>query len=139
MAVNPSDIKVIAAGGSDDMGPVTDPMSPARFTLDADRFMLVFVRVTTERINDDAPGSDEADLTIKVDNGDGPQFDHALKVLKDVGPTTNATASMRVTDEEQSQWIFQRGDEIVLEWTNPDAGDIRWAAEVGLAPVVGAF
>jgi hypothetical protein len=139
MAVRASDIQVIRAGGSDDMGDVTDRTSPARFTLDADRFMLVFVRVTTERIDGGAPGSDENNLTIKVDNQDGAQFDYTVKVLKDVGPTTNASMSMRVTDEEQSQYVYRRGDVIVCEWTNPDATAIRWGLEVGLADAASVF
>lgn len=139
MAVRASDIRVIPAGGSGNMGDVTDRTSPARFTLDADRFLLIFVRVTTERIDGGTPGADEDDLTIKVDHRTAAQFDHSLKVLKDVGPTTNASVMMRVTDEEQSQWVFKRGDVIVLEWTNPDPAAIRWGVEVGLADAASVF
>ena len=132
MAVPASAIRVIQDGGSANMGDVTDTTSPARFTLDADRFLLVFIRITTERIQG-TPGSDTAGLAIKVDNVLGPQYDHTLKTIEGIGPTGIASFPLRFTDEERSQWVFKRGDVIVLEWTNPDAGDIRWGVEVGLA------
>lgn len=137
MAVRPSDIVVIPDGGSANMGDVTDSTSPARFTLDADRFLLVFVRYSSERIQNTA-GADKADLTIKVDRaGPTAQYNHTLKTIKDFGPTGTASSMLRIAEEEQSQWVFARGDVIVLEWTNPDPVDIRWAVEVGLADASG--
>lgn len=139
MPVRASAIQTVADGGSGDMGDVTDSMSAARFTLDADDFVLVFIRVTTERIQGTPSTTDEANLTIKVDNNRRDQFNHSLKTITGIGPTRKSSYIFRIVDEEQSQFIFRRGDVIVLEWTNPDAGDIRWTAEVGLADVASAF
>lgn len=133
MAVRPSDIVKIPQGGNGNMGDVTDRTSPARFTLDVDLWLLVYARITTERIQG-TPGTDVDDLTFKLDASLNGQHNHTLRKVTDVGPTGEKPSYiLRVPEDEQQQWVFSRGQILVLEWPNPDAGNIRWAVDIGLA------
>ena len=39
----------------------------------------------------------------------------------------------RVPVEEYPRYTYQAGDVLVWDWTNPNAGTMRWAIEMGLA------
>ena len=116
------------------MGDVTDRTSPARFTMDVDQWLLVYARVSSRRIDGGTPGTDVADLTIRLDARVTPQYDHTLREIVGFGPTgEQPTYLLRITEDEQSQWVFHRGDILVFEWANPDVGNIEWSIDVGLA------
>ena len=78
------------------------------------------------------PGT--AVLTLSVDSASGSAYDTRLFTITRAG--TNRDVHFRLTSEERrepSPWAFQSGDQVRLEWTNPDSGNITWGLEVGLA------
>ncbi len=123
---HPSDIVVLADGGTGNMGSVTNETSSARFKLDTGRFVLCFVRATF------TGGSGSANMAVRIDSRLGIDFDHTLYTLLALG-TGGDPANFRVPAEELYQWILLAGDELVFEWTNPNADNTqKWALEVGL-------
>lgn len=123
---HPSEIVVLADGGSGNMGDVTDEVSRARFKLDADRFVPAFVRVTF------TGGSGSADMAVRIDSRLGDHFDHTLFTFEAVG-TDGSQVHYRIPADELYEWLLLRGDELVFEWTNPNGDNTQaWAAEVGM-------
>jgi hypothetical protein len=115
--------------GVGDMGDVADEGSTARFMLDADRFVLIYVRgLWTGGTGKPAP------LYICVDHRcQSGLYDFVLDTIADIGTDGRAHINHRILVDELYQYVFHRGDIIVLTWTNPDAGNMQWAVEVGLA------
>lgn len=98
------------------------------FSLDC-RFRLVFVRCHF------AGGTGTSALTIAVDCGAGSAYDSRLFTITQAG--TNQDVNFRIgADEvaEPSPWMFQAGDAVRIQWTNPDSGNMSWGLEVGLVP-----
>ncbi len=126
MAHTPGDMQPQAASGIGNMGDVTDVGSVARFSLPGtERYNLAVIRGTF------TGGSGTADCVIKLDNSKlSGLFDHTLFTIKGVGSTK--PLHFRVSDDELDRWEFGGDDVIVLEWTNPDPGNMVWAVEVGL-------
>lgn len=92
------------------------------------RFRIVFVRCHF------AGGSGTAPLAIAVDAIPGPAYDATLFTITQAG--TGSDVHFRVTGEElaePSAWTLQPGDKVKIAWTNPDAGNMTWGLEVGLA------
>lgn len=74
-------------------------------------------------------------FTLGVDAAAGSNYDAALFTINRAG--TGRDVHFRLTAEEAAEpsaWTFQTGDAIRVRWTNPDAGNITWGLEVGLAP-----
>ena len=67
---------------------------------------------------------------IKLDTIESGFYDYKLFTLLQVGATKQI--HLRVPDDIIDVWMFGGGQEVVLEWTNPDTGNMRWAVEVGL-------
>ncbi|KKK52528.1 hypothetical protein LCGC14_3103990, partial [marine sediment metagenome] len=107
------------------MGDVTDDTSEARFHLSGDGpFVLVFLRLHF------SAGTGSADVEVKLDSVKDTYHDTSLWTLASRG--TGADANMRIPAEELMHWVFEPCDELVLEWTNPHSGTMRWGAEMGL-------
>ena len=98
-------------------------------TLSVDRrFRLVFVRCHF------SGGAGTSALSISVASGAGAAFDTKLFTILQAG--TGSDVNFRVSADELSEpsaWSFQAGDAIRVNWTNPDAGNMTWGLEVGLA------
>jgi len=143
--LSPADVVVQADRGFGDMGDVTDSDTGtrARFGLD-EPYVLVFIRATVDRVSGSAGSDTAASLYLKVDSGrlggDDPSlmltgpYDHTLYEFENFGPADTTSVNFRLTVDERTGWLFQAGDRLVLEWTNPDATDVYWGIEVGLAP-----
>jgi len=136
LIVHPDDLVILPAYGTGNMGSVTDIHSTCRFRLDADRWCLRWIRVGF------VGGSGEADLAICVDNGRMAQglrdtssvlitspYDFTLYTIEDVG-VASWRGQWRAEDSELADYVFQRGDVLVLTWTNPST--TRWGVEVAL-------
>jgi len=92
------------------------------------RFRIVFVRCHF------TGGSGTAPLAIAIDSTAGATYDATLFTITQAG--TGSDVHFRVTSEElaePSAWTLQPGDKIKIAWTNPDAGNMTWGLEVGLA------
>lgn len=125
---HPSQIVTSRVMGVGDMGDVTDEGSTARFTLDVDRFVLARIRAKF------TGGTGDATLSFCVDHRcQSGAYDFTLDTIEEVGADNRANINHRILADELYQWEFRRGDIFVLTWTNPDAGNMQWAVEVGLA------
>lgn len=136
MIVHPSDLVIEAANGTGSMGDVTDVDGPCRFTMDADRWCLRWMRVGF------VAGSSSADLTLRVDNHRMPPdwrdtadalmasaYDFVLDTIEDAG-VDGWFGMWRADDTEMSDFVFLRGDIFVPTWTNPNTQE--WALEVAM-------
>lgn len=132
----PTDLTILRANGLDDMGDVTDVDSPCRFRLDTARWCLAWLRVGFQN------GTGTAMLSIRVDHGSiaedlrdtgssviATPFDFTLYQIEEAG-VDGWHGMFRVPDVELRDFMCQRGDTIVLEWTNPNTQE--WAVEVAL-------
>ncbi len=91
-------------------------------------FRLVFIRCHYTGT------SGKAMMTISLSSASGTAYDSLLYTLMRVG--NGEDVNFRITSEESqppSPWTFQAGDQLRIQWTNPDTGNITWGLEVGLA------
>ncbi len=99
----------------------------ATFSLDR-RFRLVFVRCHF------AGGAGTAAFTISVDSTRGSAYDAKLFTITQAG--VNKDVNLRIGGDDAvdpSAWTFQPGDQVWIQWTNPQSGTMTWGLEVGLA------
>lgn len=92
------------------------------------RFRLVFVRCHF------AGPAGSAPMLLSLDAALGEAYDARLFVVTRAG--TNYDVNLRIPAEESqdpSPWTFQVGDQVRIQWTNPDSGNITWGLQVGLA------
>jgi len=92
------------------------------------RYRLVYVRCHYAGTVGSGP------LTISLDAAAGAEYDARLFVVTRAG--TGYDINLRVpADESQdpSPWTFQAGDQIRIQWTNSDPGNINWGLQVGMA------
>ena len=125
---HPDDIITQRATGTGDMGSVTTKTSVARFGLDG-KFVLIWLKVNF------SGGTGSATLTLKIDHHDESglfDFDEAAPWAS-MGADATADLDWRVPVEEYPRYVYQERDVLVFDWTNPDAGNMRWMIEVGLA------
>lgn len=135
--IDPNIIIPFEQTGVGDMGDVTDESSVARFVLpEAWRYVLA----TINGLFTGGSGTG-ADLVVRVDHRRGPLFDfHHVKFEK-MGTDDNDRLAYRVPDDDLFHHVYLHDepmmtqDTIVLTWTNPDPGNMRWAIEVGLIDV----
>ena len=126
--IDPTKIIIRNDGGDGDMGSLAyAPDNTAHFHADGEAFAVVFIRLHF------AGGSGTADVTINIDSNRQTQYDTLLYTLKARG--VGADANFRILEEELVHWVFQAGDEMVFQWTNPSSGTMAWGAEVGLIRV----
>ncbi|MCK4624060.1 MAG: hypothetical protein KAV00_02030 [Phycisphaerae bacterium] len=128
----PLTVYVQRDGGNGDMGDVdaigaqdTTVGRVARF-FRPKPFYLSWVRVHFS-----GSGSGTATLTLKLDNAHGELWDATLWTWTGAGIGA-ADVFFRIPLNELEHWLFQDGDELCFEWTNPDAGNINWGIETGL-------
>jgi len=91
-------------------------------------FRLVFVRCHYTGTTGKAP------MILSLSAASGVAYNTQLFTMMRVG--LSADVNLRITAEESqppSPWTFQTGDQLRIQWTNPDAGNITWGLEVGLA------
>ena len=124
----------IELSGRGDMGSLTDRLKPPRFFLPG-RYMLASLRVVF------GGGSGSATMTLKVDHRKGPSFDRTVFTWPGVG-TGGAGVDFRIDADQRDQFIFypdselMTRDELVLIWTDPDAGDLtNWNVSAELVEV----
>jgi len=92
------------------------------------KFRLVFVRCHF------AGGSGKAPLTVSVDSAAGAEYDARLFTIAKAGAGRDVNFRLSAEESaEPSPWTFQAGDAVRVQWSNPDAGNIIWGLEVGLA------
>jgi hypothetical protein len=73
-------------------------------------------------------------LYISVDSTAGSAHDTRLFTVSQAGADFDINLRMEASETtDPSAWIFRAGDELRVEWTNPDTGNITWGIEVGLA------
>ncbi len=135
--IHPSLVTMFQQTGTGNMGDVTDESSVARFSMPgADRYVLAVVNGLFT-----GGSGTGADLVVRVDHRRGPSFDfHHVKFEK-MGTDNNERLAYRVPEDDLFHHVYLRDaptnkqDVIVLTWTNPDSGNMRWAIEVGLIDV----
>ena len=96
------------------------------FKLDR-KFRLLFIRCHF------VGTSATAEFAVSVDSANGPTFDAKLFFIPQAG--VDEDVHLRTGDgdtSEPSAWTFQTGDQIRIDWVNPDSGNITWGLEVGL-------
>ena len=99
----------------------------ALFSLDR-RYRLAFVRCHF------AGGTGTAAFTVSVDSSRGSAYDTKLFTITQAG--TNKDVNLRIGEgdaADPSPWTFQAGDQVWIQWTNPQSGTMAWGLEVGLA------
>ena len=92
------------------------------------RYRLVVVRCHF------AGASGSAAMVLSLDSVLGAAYDARLFVVTRAG--TDYDINLRIPAEESqdpSPWTFQVGDQLRVQWTNPDVGNITWGLQVGLA------
>lgn len=135
--INPSIVVFSEQTGIGDMGDVADESSIARFALpNADRYVLAVIHgLWTGGTGTGAP------LVVRVDHRRGAAFDFHHMTFASVGTDDNNRVEYRVPEDDLFHHLYLRDeptgkqDVVVLTWTNPDAGNMRWAVEVGLIDV----
>lgn len=127
--------QTINLSGRGDMASLSDRMKAPRFSLLADAYTISALRVTF------ASGSGSALLQLKVDHRFGPSFDRVVFEWPGVG-TGGKNIEYRVEETERDTYLFYWDperyvrDELVLIWTDPDAGKLTtWAVSAELNAV----
>lgn len=130
----PKDIVTQRATGVGDMGDVTNELSTARFGLPDGQWVLVWLKVRFALELAGATGN--ATLSMKLDHDDKTGIYDWTEVdpwLACGSDGTLINIDWRIPVEEYPRYTYRPGQQIVFEWTNPDAPKMRWAIEVGLA------
>ena len=97
------------------------------FSLDL-RFRLVYLRCHF------VGGSGTAPLSLSLDSDAGSAFDTHLFTVTHAG--TGKDVNLRIAEgdtQEPSAWTLHTPDQLRVQWTNPDSGNMTWGLEVGLA------
>jgi len=91
------------------------------------KYRLVFVRCHF------SGGTGTAALKLSIDSASGAAYDALLFTIVQAG--TNKDVHLRISDadsDEPSPWCFQAGDQLRVQWANPDSGNMAWGLEIGL-------
>ena len=126
--VDPRSIVRVRATGLDNMGSVGDKNSICRFSLPGvDPFVLLSVRAIF------SGGAGSATLTMKLDHpDDSGLYDFVEREWLNAGTGNVKNIQTTILPEEWALFTYQPLDRLVFDWTNPDAGNMRWALEVGM-------
>ena len=92
-------------------------------------FRVVFVRCHF------TGGTGTAGMILDINSAQGIPHDTRLTTITAVGAGTDVfytPGGAAIADP--SSWSFQSSDQLRVKWTNPDAGNMNWGLEVGLAP-----
>ena len=92
------------------------------------RYRLVYLRCHYNGTFGSGP------MTISLDAAAGADYDARLFVVTRAG--TGYDVNLRIPAEESrdpSPWTFEAGDQIRIQWTNPDPANITWGLQVGMA------
>lgn len=124
---DPYKVETYTDYGSANMGDAADEENiRAQFGLDDSRWALSYIRCHFA-----GPGTGVADLAIVLDSRFGETYNTVLFTMTDVG--INTDVFFRVPADELPHWVFEPGERLVLEWTNPDTSDdVQWGLEVGM-------
>ena len=91
-------------------------------------FRLVFVRCHF------VGGTGTADLVLELTSAQVNAYNAQLESIAAVGTGTDVFYTPGGTDiADPSSWSFQNDDQVRIRWTNPDAGNMTWGLEVGMA------
>lgn len=129
MAIDPNSVQKFRAKGVGNMGDVTDETSICRFAL-PEKFVLAYVKAKF------TGGSSSATVTMKSDDrGQDTDYDFVEEQWEKMGTSGTGSKSFlkfRIRGDELHNYVYEAGDELVFEYTNPNT--IRWSLEVGLVP-----
>lgn len=134
-------IRFLYASGTGNMGDVTtDSNHSARFRfMEASRFVPVSLQIHF------FGGTGTADCKMKVrssksgpygtdgDESTGGEFDAHLLTFEDAGQ--GADVNLRLEEGDYEGFVFDKGDQIVFEWTDP--GTTYWGIRLALAAAPG--
>lgn len=119
-------------GGAGNMGTVETETSPARFEWRTP-WLLLYVRVNFHAAAGATP-SGVADMAmVRHDDTRAEWQDVTMYTAESVG--TGVDVNFRILADEYPAWVFHPPEQLVLTWTNPDADNLLWGAEVGLYPL----
>ena len=127
--VDPRSIVRVRATALDNMGSVSDKSSICRFSIPGpDPWVLLFVRAIFS-----GGTSTTATLTMRFDHPDDTGlYDFLERQWLLVGTGDVKNIQMVILPEEWALFTYQPPGWLVFDWTNPDAGNMRWALEVGM-------
>lgn len=126
--VDPRSIVRILATGQDNMGSVAEKGSICRFSLPGnDPWVLLSVRAIFKG------GSGTATLTMRFDHPDDTEhYDFVEREWLLVGTGDRKNIQTVILPDDWALFTYQPQGRLVFEWTNPDAGNMRWALQVGM-------
>jgi hypothetical protein len=124
------DLVRLRSAGTGNMTGSDDVSTVGRFGIRDEAWSLVYVRVHFEG------GSGTASVTVTVRDRDSDIDDYDSTLIVFTGRGTGTDINFPVPDcqLDRGQWSFDRTQELVFAWTNPQAGTMRWGIEVGLIP-----
>jgi hypothetical protein len=124
MPINPFTIIKRRRSGDGDMATVTADGPNPSFTFDTP-FVLTAIRAWA------TGGAGNADLTIyqKIAAERSGVFDKTINIMRNFG-ATHRFFHWRIQVTDEHHWVFDAGDSIVPNWTNPDPGNMTWALQV---------
>jgi len=128
MYIDPRLIESHVSTGLGNMGDSTDVNSRCRWRIPGAIYVPVFLRAQF------TSGTGSATLSIRRDMtaDDTNLYDFVIKQVLTAGTDGKANVYLSYLADELATFPFFPGDDLVLEWTNPDSGTMRWAVEVGL-------
>ena len=127
----PWEVVPLRASGLGDMATLADARPSPSFGLHVP-YALVYILAWFSG----AASTTDADMTInqRLTDAEATFWDKPRKVMQDAG-VTNTFFDMRIQADELYHWGFHPDIKIVPVWANPESGVIRWALEVGVAPL----
>ena len=125
-------METFRATGTGNMGDTSDDDSGVRFRPKGNpaEWFVAFVR--SKFSGGTGTG---ATFSVKLDHRSGER-DHDVTLARVLKCGTDDNANVNLPGDPLSMRCFD-GDETVLNWTNPDPGNMRWAVEVGLEVIRG--
>ena len=91
-------------------------------------WFLVFVRVHY------SGGSGTAALALSIDGREPTQAEQNVTLYPTGARGTGTDFNFVVPETEYAAWSFTPDEQLILTWSNPDAGNMVWAATIGVAP-----
>lgn len=122
------DLILFHAKGTSDMGSLeflegTDVNNEARFKVEKPNMAISGLRVHFATVPGEG-GTGVAPLAIRVDSHRGSAFDMTLWTLSKAG--IDHDVDFRVPAVQQEHFYIEKGDYVVITWTNPDDEKIEW-------------
>lgn len=120
-----SDVLIHQANGTGNIAELIPPTEIADYA--EFQWQLVLVRCHFSR--ETGSGTDTAAMTLSYHRDRDDKHNTLLWTLAARGD--DADVHFRIPLDEREAWTFERGDQLKIEWTNPDPGNLTWALDVG--------